>query len=105
MLTWRLLLLLCSAAVAVPPYGAQVPLLERHGSARLSKGHFIILEARKGRPMRILVGKSPLQDAVSLPSLTQSWKSLTVEATAYDPGPEANGQDNAAATITGERAR
>lgn len=80
-------------------------LLERHGSQHLSKGHAIILHAPQGKPLYILVGKSNLQDPIWLPELMRSWKELTMTATAYDPGPEANGRGNEGTTFSGERAR
>jgi 3D (Asp-Asp-Asp) domain-containing protein len=93
----------CAQPQALSPAAQAV--LERHSSQHLSKGRFIILEARKDRPMRVLVGQGAQPDAVYLPVLTRSWKTLTMTATAYDPGPEANGASNAASTATGERAR
>jgi 3D (Asp-Asp-Asp) domain-containing protein len=79
--------------------------IEKRGSQRLSKGRFIILEQRKNKPLRVMVGKGTEKDAVWLPEVTRAYKTLTVTATAYDPGPEANGTANVGATVTGERAR
>jgi 3D (Asp-Asp-Asp) domain-containing protein len=105
------LLLLAALLQAAPvpsgpaPAAPAAPLFERRGSARLSEGRVIILEARKNKPMRVLVGKGKKPDAVWVPPLSRAWKSLTITATAYDPGPESNGAGNVAATFTGERAR
>ena len=93
------------AASPVPLSGTSQLVIERRGSARLSKGHYVILEARKNKPMRVLVGKSAQEDALRLPELTRAYRTLTMTATAYDPGPEANGAGNVGSTVTGERAR
>ena len=93
-------------ALPTPPAAPPASLApERRGSLRLAKGSFIVLEARKNKPMRVLVGKGAIENAVHLPQVSRAWKSLTLTATAYDPGPEANGNGNVAATVTGERAR
>jgi 3D (Asp-Asp-Asp) domain-containing protein len=92
------------AAPAPPPAPPALP-VERRGSLRLAKGTFIVLEARQNKPMRVLVGKGNLENPVHLPQVSRAWKSLTLTATAYDPGPAANGNGNVAATVTGERAR
>ena len=90
-------------ATALSPTAAMS--IERRGSARLAKGHFIILEGRKNKPMRVLVGKGSAENPIYLPLLTRSYRSLTLTATAYDPGPAANGKGNIGITATGERAR
>ena len=95
-----------AAAPTPAPPGATASLaIQRHGSQHLSKGRYIILQSPKNRPLQLLIGKSDLKDPVWLPELSRAWKSLTVTATAYDPGPEANGAGNVGTTVTGERAR
>jgi 3D (Asp-Asp-Asp) domain-containing protein len=101
--------------------------LQRSGSRHLAKGKAIILDEgrpetwkvliedgqapkkvkrlHKGRPEHILVGSSETEDAVHAPQVTMAWKSLTLTATGYDPGPEANGSGNEANTVSGTRAR
>ena len=100
-----LLALILAAALGLGAAAPQAQPIERRGSQRLAKGSFIVLEARKNKPMRVLVGKGALENPVRLPQVSRAWKSLTMTATAYDPGPEANGSGNVAATISGERAR
>jgi 3D (Asp-Asp-Asp) domain-containing protein len=92
-----------SAAAALSPTAALA--FERHGSAKLSKGHVILLRERKNRPVVVLIGKSEQPDPVWLPALTRAYKELSMTATAYDPGPEANGRGNVGVTVSGERAR
>jgi 3D (Asp-Asp-Asp) domain-containing protein len=94
-----------SAAIPLPLSTTAQIVVQRHGSLHLSKGHFIILQEPKTKAWPVLVGKSNLQDPIYLPQVTRAWKSLTITATAYDPGPEANGHDNVGITRSGERAR
>ncbi len=86
---------------------AAVP-VEKRGSLRLLKGKVIVLQkARPGRALKVMVGKGlpGTPEAVKLPAMAYAWKTLVMEATAYDPGPSANGQDNESRTFTGARAR
>lgn len=104
---------------------------ETSGSARLSKGKFIVLDPgqperwkalverspkglkvlkkikrlSRGRPMQVMVGRSDKPDAVPMPTVSRAYATLRVEATAYDPGPDDNGPGNTAVTVTGARAR
>ena len=102
-------------------------LLAKSGSHHLAKGKLIVLDKgqaeewqvlaqegqepkrlkrlHKGRPLSVMVGKSETEDAVHFPAVTYAWKVLRLEATGYDPGPEANGQGNQGTTYSGTRAR
>jgi 3D (Asp-Asp-Asp) domain-containing protein len=122
--------LVFSAADTPPPalsiVEEKIP-VEKRGSRRLAKGKLIVLEQgraerwealveqgkapkkvkrlSKGRPLRLMVGTGSQPDAVHFPQVTRAWKLLSMEATGYDPGPEANGSGNQAITSSGTRAR
>jgi 3D (Asp-Asp-Asp) domain-containing protein len=94
------------AAASPPPLSPTAEIkIVKSGSARLSKGRYIIIEGPRKKPMRVMVGKGSGPDAIWIPQLTRAHKTLTMTATAYDPGPISNGPGNVANTVTGERAR
>ena len=103
------------------------PKFEKRGSQRLHRGRLVILEEgkserwlverqgagepkkikrlKRGRPWRILVGRSAKEDAAWVPRVSRAYGTLKLESTGYDPGPESNGKGNEAMTVTGVRAR
>jgi 3D (Asp-Asp-Asp) domain-containing protein len=93
------------AAEAASPEQKKIP-IQKRGSIHLAKGWVIVLAGPKnGRPMQVMLGHAQQQNPIWIPKVCKAWKSLKLEATAYDPGPEANGVSDVGATVTGQRAR
>lgn len=127
------LLLLPAGSLKPEPVSSSVRVLEeklsleKRGSLRLARGKVIILDQgraerweaqlekggalkktrrlNKGRPLSVMLGKGTADDAVKFPKVTRVWKTYSMEATGYDPGPAANGSSNQAITSSGTRAR